>query len=89
MIYKRNTSENDRLASLTFLFVALSLLVKIVLKSISLTLIDIEKGDKSLRDYFNDATGENTYVCMFDLSQVFSMVLFTIALVMNAVRQVY
>ena len=61
--------QKDRLTNLTILFLNLTLVARIILKSTAMILIDEVSDDTSnLTEYLNTHDGDDPYSCFYDLS---------------------
>ena len=88
MEYSKN-NKPDTLSIGCFVFVELTLLTKIILRSAAIIGINATYTNGSLSDFLATNRGDSPLVCTYDLAYFFGVMFFTIALIMNAVRWLY
>ena len=71
-----------------FIFVELALLSKIILRITAIVGLN-QRYPGRLEDVLNEYRGKSSLVCAYDLSFLFGILFFTIALIFNAVKWVH
>lgn len=82
-------NKPDLLSIGCFIFVELTALFKIFLRSISMLCINADYPNKTLDEVINKGNGRDPLVCTYNLAYYFGVTFFTIALFFNSARWLY
>lgn len=82
-------NKPDLLSVGCFIFVELTMVFKIFMRSISMLCINAEYPDALLSEIINAGNGTDPLVCTYNLAYYFGVTFFTIALFLNSARWLY